>query len=122
MERMKSAVKSKSEAVKMKVQELVESPTREGNAWSNQQHTTVRVVLEPIKHVKSTDRTGKRYRNVQSVFSIHDDDETPESEDDLTVRDADELLASEKVSRHDFNLAPAPYFSSSGARSSRSRR
>ncbi|KAH7699069.1 Protein TBC-1 [Aphelenchoides avenae] len=81
MERMKSAVKSKSEAVKLKVHELVDSPVRE----------------EPIKHVSSTDRAGKRYRNVQSVFSIHDDEDTQDSQDDLSVRDADELLVSEKL-------------------------
>jgi hypothetical protein len=80
MERMKSAVKSKSEAVKSKVQGFVESPSRE----------------ELVKHVNSTDRFGKRYRNVQSVFSINEDD-SHESEDDLSICDQSTPSVAEKL-------------------------
>ncbi|KAL3112807.1 hypothetical protein niasHT_019781 [Heterodera trifolii] len=43
---------------------------------------------ENVKHVSSTDRFGKRYRNVQSVFSINNDDD---DEDGTSHGSTDEL-------------------------------
>lgn len=59
--KMKEVVISKSAAVKDKVNELV-TQASPGSTTSNE-----------FKHVASSDRYGKRYRNEPSVFSIDDD-------------------------------------------------
>lgn len=59
MGRMRSAISEKKKAVQSKVEEMV------AYRAANTQKT--------IKHVKSSERNGKRYKNTQSVFSINDD-------------------------------------------------
>jgi hypothetical protein len=70
MERMKKAVNAvneKKEAVKSKVQGMVE-------------YTTAPTASKTIKHVRSSERNGKRYKNTQSVFSINDDSDLSDDE------------------------------------------
>ncbi|VDK65854.1 unnamed protein product [Cylicostephanus goldi] len=64
--KMKEVVISKSTAVKDKVSELVTQAAPSQTAGGE------------VKHVLSSDRYGKRYRNEPSVFSI-DDDSSDES-------------------------------------------
>ncbi|KJH44527.1 kelch repeat protein [Dictyocaulus viviparus] len=59
--KMKEVVLSKSSAVKGKVSELVA------------QATPAHALSTEVKHVASSDRYGKRYRNEPSIFSIDDD-------------------------------------------------
>uniref|UniRef100_A0A914CLG7 TBC1 domain family member 23 n=1 Tax=Acrobeloides nanus TaxID=290746 RepID=A0A914CLG7_9BILA len=81
MERMKQAMKNKTEVVRTKMHELIENshaPPKEEN----------------IKHISSKDRYGKRYRNVQSVFSIND---SPSSDDEFSFSDVEVPLSTEKL-------------------------
>ncbi|KAI1731989.1 rab-GTPase-TBC domain-containing protein [Ditylenchus destructor] len=70
MERMKKVVASQKNLVKSKIVNTSSQDKPEEN----------------VKHVNSTDRFGKRYRNVQSVFSISNDD-SQESDEDLNFSD-----------------------------------
>jgi hypothetical protein len=67
MEKMKKSISDKKDAVKSKVQEIVDYRAQTSN--------------KPIRHVRSSDRNGKRYKNTQSVFSINDDSDLSEDED-----------------------------------------
>jgi hypothetical protein len=83
MGRMKSAISEKKKAVQSKVQEMVDY-----RAASTQ---------KTIKHVKSTERNGKRYKNTQSVFSINDDSDLSD-EDAFTSNLVSSVVQNEKVS------------------------
>nr|CDJ95921.1 TBC1 domain family member 23 [Haemonchus contortus] len=84
--KMKEVVISKSAAVKDKVSELV-TQAAPGSAPTNE-----------VKHVLSSDRYGKRYRNEPSVFSI-DDDSSDESGGTLFSKSTgkEELLLTEQA-------------------------
>lgn len=86
VEKMKEVVISKSTAVRGRVNGLV-THGNGGVAVSNE-----------IKHVVSTDRYGRRYRNEPSVFSI-DDDSSDEGGGGLNNRSVrqEELLLSEQA-------------------------
>lgn len=65
MDRMKKAVNEKKEAVRSKVQEMVDYHSSQ----------------KSFRHVKSSERAhGKRYKNTQSVFSINDDSDLSDDE------------------------------------------
>lgn len=64
MGRMRTAINEKKKAVQSKVQEMVD----------------YRAANSQIKHVKSSERNGKRYKNTQSVFSINDDSDLSDEE------------------------------------------
>ena len=42
--------------------------------WSHDQCWSHDFLVTACRHVSSTDRVGKRYRNMESVFTIGDDD------------------------------------------------
>lgn len=50
------------------------------------------ILTEIVKHVRSTDRFGKRYRNVQSVFTINNDEEEEEGEDMYQSSEVEDML------------------------------
>lgn len=68
MEKMKKAVQSKKEAITSAVSGMVESTSSQS-----------------FKHAKSSDRSGgKRYRNMQNVFTINNSDSDSDDEDMAT--------------------------------------
>uniref|UniRef100_A0A1B6DC88 TBC1 domain family member 23 n=1 Tax=Clastoptera arizonana TaxID=38151 RepID=A0A1B6DC88_9HEMI len=73
-----AAMKLKSAEVKGKLLEYIVNPS--GNAVSNNE-----------RHVSSTDKVGKRYRNMAPVFSIDDDQDPQDFEDNQEIEDVGSL-------------------------------
>ncbi|KAI6218633.1 TBC1 domain family member 23 [Aphelenchoides fujianensis] len=68
MERMRKSITEKKDAVKSRVQNMVD-------------YSTPAAKGAPIRHVRSSERNGKRYKNTQqSVFSINDDSDLSDDE------------------------------------------
>ena len=87
---MKKAVSERTDAVKSKVEDMVggyASSTTGGGSGA-----------KTIKHARSIDRTGKRYRNTQSVFSMNDSDlSDDEISGNIVASLSPEKVASEKA-------------------------
>lgn len=68
MERMRKSISEKKQAVKSTMQNMVD-------------YSTPAAKGAPIRHVRSSERNGKRYKNAQqSVFSINDDSDLSDDE------------------------------------------
>lgn len=67
MSQLKKSISDKRDAVRSKVQDIVD--------YRNS------MASKTIKHVKSSERNGKRYKNTQSVFSLNDDSDLSDDEE-----------------------------------------
>jgi len=87
MEKMKKAINAKRQEVESKV--LSRQPKPITSITSKAEENP-----DSVKHVKSNDRFGKRYRNIQSVFSINDDSPTS-GNDEVNLSDIEDSLVAE---------------------------
>lgn len=83
--RMPQKVESrKGTSIFERLKKSIQSNTKKKKGSDERQKKTQTAAEENVKHVSRTERFGKRYRNVQSVFSLNEDDSLSSSEvDDL---------------------------------------
>jgi hypothetical protein len=84
LSKLSSVMKTKSAEVKGKLFDYIANPNGQG------QGATATTVQE--KHVSSSERNGKRYRNVAPVFSI-DDENDMHSEESHEMSDKEEIVS-----------------------------
>lgn len=82
-----AVMRLKSAEVKDKIMDIIVNPAAANNQLPNQVNGHQAV---PDRHVSSTERNGKRYRNVAPVFSIDDEhDDQQYGDNDLKASPAD---------------------------------